>query len=73
MPATMAKEIRGMVRNLDNLDVQGKRLVLADGTELTIPESVKVALADLRPGTTVKAAYEELNGRKVVKSLQVTQ
>jgi Cu/Ag efflux protein CusF len=68
-PIEHAQEIHGKVRDVDPT---GTKLTLADGTELLIPEAVKFLRAELRPGATVTATYEELNGHKVVQHLQVS-
>jgi Cu/Ag efflux protein CusF len=69
-PAAAAKTIEGKVMAVDPA---GKSLTLDDGTKLTIPESVKFSSADLKPGTAVKAAYEERNGQKILTNLEVTK
>jgi hypothetical protein len=51
--------------------VSGAKLTLADGTVLMIPSDVKVQRADLKPGATVKASFEELGGQKVVTAIAV--
>ncbi len=51
--------------------VIGAKLTLADGTVLIIPSDVKVQRADLKPGATVKASFEELGGQKVVTAIAV--
>src|SRR3984893_7062108 len=48
------------------VNLSGDTVALADGTELMIPSSVKVQRADLKPGATVKASFEERGGQKVV-------
>ncbi len=60
------KQIEGKIQK-----VAGNKVTLTDGTELTIPASVKVQQKDLKPGATVKASYEEKGGQKVVTNLQV--
>ena len=62
----------------DHLMVEGKiakmsgaKLTLADGTVLMIPSDVKVQRADLKPGATVKASFEEHGGQKVVTAIAV--
>jgi hypothetical protein len=58
--------IEGKIAN-----VSGARLTLADGTVLMIPSDVKVQRADLKPGATVKASFEELGSQKVVTAIVV--
>jgi hypothetical protein len=52
-------------------NVSGAKVTLADGTELMIPADVKVQRADLKPGATVKASFEERVGQKVVTAIAV--
>jgi Cu/Ag efflux protein CusF len=67
---TAAKSIEGKVMAVDP---SGKSLTLDDGTKLTIPETVKFSKADLKPGASVKAAYEEKDGQKILTSLEVAK
>ena len=53
------------------VNVSGAKVTLADGTELMIPSSVKVQRADLKPGATVKASFEERGGQKIVTAIAV--
>jgi hypothetical protein len=56
------------------VNVSGAKVTLADGTELMIPSTVKVQRADLKPGATVKASFEERGGQggqKVVTAIAV--
>lgn len=61
-----ASMVEGKIAN-----VSGAKVTLADGTELMIPSTVKVQRADLKPGATVKASFEEQGGRKVVTAIAV--
>ena len=54
-----------------SLDPSGRMLTLEDGTQLTIPPSIKVPREALREGAIVKASFEEKGGQKVVTSLEV--
>jgi Cu/Ag efflux protein CusF len=45
--------------------------VLEDGTQLWLAESVSTDA--LKEGATVKASYEEKDGKKVVTEIQVSQ
>ena len=45
--------------------------MLEDGTQLWLAESVSAD--DLKEGATVKASYEEKDGKKVVTEIQVSQ
>ena len=67
-PAGMEKSIEGKIKSLD---AQGKMLTLQDGTQLTIPSTVKVTRTEMKPGSSVKVAYEEKGGEKVVTQIEV--
>jgi Protein of unknown function (DUF1344) len=69
-PGGMTKTIEGRVLVIDPL---GKVITLEDGTKLMIPESVKIRRADFKPGTPVKAAYEDRDGQKVLTKLEVAK
>ena len=48
-----------------------QKMTLEDGTELSIPATVKVAKDQLKPGTQITAEYEERAGQKVAKSIEI--
>ncbi len=62
----MGQKIEGTVKA-----VRGNTVTLEDGTQLSIPGSVKVPLARLKPGTQIIADFEERGGQKVATSLQI--
>jgi hypothetical protein len=64
-PAGVSKQISGTVQTVD-----GDKVTLADGTELTIPVGFIVRQTALQPGAAVKASYEDRSGEKVVTSLE---
>ena len=49
--------------------VSGNRVTLSDGTQLTVPAAQK---HELRPGASIKTSYEERDGRRIIKSIEVT-
>jgi hypothetical protein len=51
--------------------VQGSTVTLDDGTTLSIPSSVKVSRAQLKPGAMIVAEYQERGGQKVATSVQI--
>jgi Protein of unknown function (DUF1344) len=53
------------------VDPTGRIITLEDGTQLTIPATVRLKRAALMPGATVKASYEEKKGEKVVRTIDV--
>ena len=63
-----ADEVSGKIQKVDTSD---RSIVLEDGTQLWLAESV--AADDLKEGATVKASYEEKDGKKVVTEIQVSQ
>ena len=67
-PGAMEKQLQGQIKSVDP---SGKTLTLADGTEFTIPSTVKVLRTELQPGANVKVAYEEQGGAKIIKHLEV--
>jgi len=69
-PAAAEKTIEGKIMTVDPA---GKSLTLDDGTRLMIPESVKVSRTDLKPGATVKAAYQVRDGQKILTNLEVAK
>lgn len=66
--AVRMSEVEGKIASLDR---SGNKLMLEDGTQLTIPASVKVRRDALKPGVTVNATYEEKGAEKVVISIQI--
>ena len=65
---SQVKQVEG---NITSLDASGKSITLDDGTQLMIPDSLKVARSSLKEGARVKATYEEQAGQKVATSLKV--
>jgi Cu/Ag efflux protein CusF len=63
-----AEEVSGKIQKVDTSD---RSIVLEDGTQLWLAESVSAD--DLKEGATVKASYEEKDGKKVVTEIQVSQ
>lgn len=53
------------------VDPAGRIITLEDGTQLTIPAAVRLKRTALVPGAEVKASYEEKNGEKVVRIIDV--
>lgn len=63
-----ADEIAGKIRMVDT----GQRmLVLEDGTQLWVAEGVP--LENLKDGASVKASYEERDGKKVATNIEVSE
>ncbi len=68
-PVAWAGEVQGTIKSVDP---SGKMVTLDDGTQITIPPTVKVEKQALQPGANVKASYEEKDGHKVATSFMVT-
>ena len=62
----MGQRVEGTIKS-----VRGSLVTLEDGTELSIPSTVKVAKDQLKPGTQITAEYEERAGQKVAKSIEI--
>jgi len=63
-----ADDIQGKIKSVDT----GERsFVLEDGTQLWVAEGV--AMDSLKEGASVKAAYEERDGKKVATGLEVSE
>jgi len=67
-PLAWAAEIEGKVTAVDAAGI-----TLEDGTQLTIPPTVRFERMAVKPGATVKASYEEKDGQKVVTRIQVAK
>jgi uncharacterized protein DUF1344 len=55
---------------IQSVDPPAKTVTLSDGARLTIPDTLRVGCETLMPGATVKAAYEEKAGERVVTPLE---
>lgn len=67
-PIAWAEEIQGKIKSFD---AAANTVVLEDGTKLMIPATMKVERQALKPGTSVKASFEEKSGQKVATSIAV--
>jgi hypothetical protein len=63
-----AEEVSGKIQKVDTSD---RSIVLEDGTQLWLAESVSTD--QLKEGATVKASYEEKDGKKVVTAIEISQ
>ena len=66
--AAWGAEAQGKIKAVDPA---GRIITLEDGTQLTIPATVRLERTALMPGADVKASYEEKNGEKVVRTIDV--
>ena len=62
----MGQKVEGTIKT-----VRGNMVTLEDGTQLSIPSSVKVSKAQLKPGAQISAEYEEKASQKVATSVQI--
>jgi hypothetical protein len=67
-PVAWAADVQGKIKSVDPT---GKMVTLDDGTMLTIPPTLKVEKQALKPGTNVKASYEQKGAEKVATALMV--
>lgn len=65
--AAWADEIAGKVQKVEPAD---RTIVLEDGTQLWVAEGV--SMDNVKEGATVKASYEEKDGKKVISRLEVS-
>jgi hypothetical protein len=63
-----AEEIAGKIQSVDAAE---KAIVLEDGTKIWVAEGVP--MDNLTEGKTVKASYEERDGKKVATSVEVSE
>jgi hypothetical protein len=62
----MSQRVEGTIKS-----VRGSLVTLEDGTELSIPSTVKVAQNQLKPGAQITAEYENRAGQKIAKSVDI--
>jgi len=62
-------EVQGKIKAYD---AASQMITLEDGTQISIPANVKVQADQLKPGATIKASYDEKDGKKVASSVEVT-
>jgi len=67
-PAMAEKMAEGKVKSVDQAK---KQVTLEDGTMFTIPTTVQVSWAELKPGKTVLISYTEAGPQKSVKKLEM--
>jgi len=63
-----AAEIEGKIQKVDPAD---RMFVLEDGTQLWLAEGLQVD--SLKEGASVKASYEERDGKKIATSIKVSE
>ena len=65
---TWAEEVAGKIQIVDPAE---RAIVLEDGTKIWVAEGVP--MDNLTAGKTVKASYEERDGKKVATSIEVSE
>lgn len=63
-----AEEIQGKIQKVDPAD---RTFVLEDGTQLWVAEGL--SMDTLKEGASVKATYEEREGKKIATSFSVSE
>ena len=61
-----AEQIRGTIRSLDQ---NARAFTLEDGTQIWVAEGV--SMVPLKEGSSVKASYEERDGKKIGTSVKI--
>ena len=67
-PAAQAKSVEGKIKSWD---AATGMLTLDDGTQISVPPTVKLERDKIKEGASVKASYEVMGGKNVAKSIQV--
>jgi Protein of unknown function (DUF1344) len=62
-----AEDIAGKIQSVDTAD---RAFVLEDGSKIWLAEGV--SMDNLKEGTSVKASYEERDGKKIATSVEVS-
>jgi Cu/Ag efflux protein CusF len=63
-----AADIEGKVKTWDPAT---KMITLEDGTQLSVATDAKMMGDQVKEGSTVKASYEEKDGKKVITQIEV--
>jgi Cu/Ag efflux protein CusF len=63
-----AADIEGKVKTWD---AATKMITLEDGTQLTVAADAKMMGDPVKEGSTVKASYNEKDGKKVITQIEV--
>ena len=67
-PAGMEKSVEGKIKSWD---AATGMLTLDDGTQISVPPTVKIERDKVKEGASVKASYEVKGGKNVAKTVQV--
>jgi uncharacterized protein DUF1344 len=61
------RQLEGRIKSIDQSS--DTVIVLEDGNTLTVPQSLNFNRSQLTPGASLRAQYEEREGRKVVTTI----
>jgi len=64
---TWAEDVSGKIQSIDTSD---RAIVLDDGSKIWLAEGVP--MDNLKEGASVKASYEERDGKKIATSVEVS-
>jgi hypothetical protein len=67
-PAGQEKSVEGTIKSWD---AATGMLTLDDGTQISVPPTVRLERDKVKEGASVKASYEVKGGKNVAKSVQV--
>jgi Cu/Ag efflux protein CusF len=69
LAAAGGTEVQGKIKTFD---AASKMITLEDGTQLSVSDDAKVQVDQLKPGASIKASYDEKDGKKVISNVEVT-
>lgn len=70
-PGAAAGQEKSVEGKIKSWDAATGMLTLADGTQISVPPTVKLERDKIKEGASVKASYEVMGGKNVAKSVQV--
>ena len=70
LASAAGNEVQGKIKSYD---AATGMITLEDGTQISVPATVKVQADQLKPGTMIKASYDEKDGKKVANSVEVAK
>ena len=70
LASAAGSEVQGKIKSYD---AATGMITLEDGTQISVPLTVKVQADQLKPGTMIKASYDEKDGKKVANSVEIAK
>ena len=70
LASAAGSEVQGKIKSYD---AATGMITLEDGTQISVPLTVKVQADQLKPGTMIMASYDEKGGKKVANSVAVAK